>query len=110
VPLPISGDLRAWDAVVSSDDDRAGIEGISRLGAVDATVRRALHKQRDDARIRSVVLVVADTVRNRDAIAAAGNLLRDSFPLDSAAVMRDLRRGRVPRLNGTVLLRVPRAG
>jgi transcriptional regulator with XRE-family HTH domain len=110
VPLPINGDLRAWDAVVGSDDDRAGIEGISRLGAVDATVRRVLQKQRDDARIRSVVLVVADTVRNRDAIATAGNLLRDSFPLDSVAVMRDLRLGRIPRLNGIVLLRVPRAG
>ncbi len=110
VPLPISGDLRAWDAVVSSDDDRAGIEGISRLGAVDATVRRVLQKQRDDARIRSVVLVVADTVRNRDCHRHGGQIvLRDSFPLDSAAVMRDLRRGRIPRLNGIVLLRVPRA-
>jgi hypothetical protein len=96
--------------VVSADDDRTGIEGISRLGAVDMTVRRALQKQRDDPRVRSVVLVVADTVRNRDAIATAGNLLRDSFPLDSAAVMRDLRRGLIPRLNGIVLLRVPRAG
>ena len=110
VPLPINGDLRAWDAVISSRDDRAGIEGISRLGAIDVTIRRVQQKQRDDPRVRSVLLAVADTVRNRDAIATAGNTLRDSFPLDTGGVMRDLRRGRIPRVNGIVLIRVPRTG
>ena len=108
VPLPIAGDLRAWDAVVSSTDDWTGIEGISRLGAVDLTIRRVQQKQRDDPRVRSVVLVILDTTRNREAIATAGTVLRDAFPLDTAAVMRDLAHGRIPRLNGIVLLRVPR--
>lgn len=105
VPLPIAGDLRAWDAVVSADEDWAGVEGISRLGAVDLTIRRALQKQRDDPRIRMVMLVINDTIRNRDAIAVAGDVMRDAFPLETGVVMRELRHGRIPRLNGVVLLR-----
>ncbi|HEY6571171.1 MAG TPA: helix-turn-helix transcriptional regulator, partial [Candidatus Limnocylindrales bacterium] len=39
VPLPIQGDRRAWDAVVIAHDGWTAIEAISRLGAVDATLR-----------------------------------------------------------------------
>jgi hypothetical protein len=108
VPLPITGDRRAWDAVaIDRDGAWTGIEGISRLGAVDATIRRANQKQRDDARIGHVVLLVADTVRNRDALRPAGSNVRADYPLDTRAVLGALGAGSAPHLGGVVILRIP---
>ena len=107
VPLPIEGDRRAWDAVVVAVDGWTAIEGISRLGAVDAIVRRALLKLRDDPRIARLVLLVADTDRNRAALDTAAPVLRPDFPLDTRTVLATLAAGRTPTLNGVVVMRVP---
>ncbi len=40
VTLPIAGDRRAWDAVAMTPDGWTAFEAISKLGAVDATIRR----------------------------------------------------------------------
>lgn len=107
VPLPHAGDRRAWDAVVSPPEGWTALEGISRLGAVDATIRRAKLKLRDDARIERLVLIILDTNRNRAALAAAGPTIRDDFPLDTRAVLTALRSGHAPAANGVVVLRLP---
>jgi transcriptional regulator with XRE-family HTH domain len=109
VPLPIEGDRRAWDAVAIADDGWAGIEVISRLGAVDAQTRRANLKLRDDPRVARVVLVVADTHRNRRALAAGAASIRAEYPLDTRSVVHALRSGALPTVNGIVVLRVPAA-
>ena len=107
VPLPIAGDRRAWDAVSIAPDGWTAFEAISRFGAVDATVRRVRLKQRDDPRIRRVVLVVADTHRNRLALDAARPALATDFPLTTRDIFRDLAGGRLPRADGIVVLRIP---
>ena len=108
VALPIPGDRRAWDAVAIGADGWTAFEGISRLGVVDATLRRVNLKQRDDPRIRRIVLVLADTVRNRQALADAVATVRADYPLDTRTVLGALAAGKSPPLNGVVLLRVPR--
>jgi transcriptional regulator with XRE-family HTH domain len=109
VVLPGTGDRRAWDAVVI-DDERTwtAIEWISRIGAVDALLRRTNQKQRDDPRISRVVLLVADTVRNRHALREALGTVRAEYPLGSREVLAALAAGRAPVMNGIVLLRLPR--
>jgi transcriptional regulator with XRE-family HTH domain len=109
VPLPIPGDRRAWDAALIGDDGWTGVEGISRVGAVDATVRRVNLKHRDDPRMGRVVLLVNDTSRNREALRGSLAVLRADFPLGTREVMAALEAGRQPALNGIVLLRVPSA-
>ncbi|HEU0242686.1 MAG TPA: hypothetical protein VFQ75_02195, partial [Candidatus Limnocylindrales bacterium] len=109
VPLPASGDPRAWDAVAIAEQEWTGIEGISRFGAADATLRRLNRKLGDDARIHRAVLVVSDTVRNREALRLALPTVRADFPLQTREVLAALEVGRAPRLNGVVLLRVPRS-
>ncbi len=47
VPLPILGDLRAVDLVISRPGCRIAVEVITRLGDVQAQLRAALLKQRD---------------------------------------------------------------
>jgi hypothetical protein len=107
VPLPIQGDRRAWDAVALTRDGWTGFEAISRLGAIDATVRRANLKQRDDPRIGRVILVLADTVRNHEAMRLGSAVLRADYPLETRTVLASLAAGTAPPLNGVVVLRVP---
>ena len=105
VGLPIEGDRRAWDAVAVAPDGWTGIEAISRMGAVDAVVRRANLKLRDDPRVGRIVLLVNDTVRNREALRHAAAAIRAEFPLDTREVLAALGAGRPPAHNGVVLLR-----
>ena len=107
VGLPIQGDRRAWDAVAIGDDGWTAFEGISRFGVVDATLRRVNQKHRDDPRIARVVLVLADTVRNRSALSDAAATIRAEYPLDTRTVLGALASGKAPALNGVVILRVP---
>jgi transcriptional regulator with XRE-family HTH domain len=107
VSLPLRNDRRAWDALATADDGWTAIEAITRLGAVDATLRATNQKQRDDPRIRRVVLVVADTARNRDALRLAVASIRAEYPLGSREVLSALASGSAPPLNGIVLMKIP---
>ena len=111
VGLPIRGDRRAWDAVaIAPDRGWTGIEGISRMGEVDGVLRRVDLKRRDDPRITRVVLVVADTVRNREALRLGAGTVRAGYPLDTRGVLAALGAGRTPPLDGVAIIRLPRNG
>jgi transcriptional regulator with XRE-family HTH domain len=84
VPLPITGDQRAWDGWISGfEDPRDGglpVDAETRLHDVQALLRRLALKARDSG-VDHVLLVVADTRSNRQAVAAATDLLRATFPV-----------------------------
>jgi transcriptional regulator with XRE-family HTH domain len=103
VPMPIRGDLRAWDAVLSKIGCRIGVEAISRVGDVQAQSRAALLKARDSG-VDRVILLVRDTDANRRTLHAAGDVLVGSFPLGTKQVMRALSAGIDPGANGIVIL------
>jgi hypothetical protein len=103
VPLPIAGDPRAWDGLGTFADGLLGVEAEARLGDVQAMDRRIGLKQRDGG-IDRVVLLIADTQANRQALAAHREALRSRFPLDGRAVMRALRAGRRPDASGILVL------
>lgn len=103
VPLARDGDLRAWDAVVSGSGWRCRIEAETRLADVQATTRRIALKARDDP-AGHVVLVVAETRRNRSALAVSREGLRDLFPIDARELLTALRAGRDPGGNGILIL------
>jgi transcriptional regulator with XRE-family HTH domain len=108
VPMPNAGDLRAWDAVIAASGARAGVEVETELHDTQALERRIALKQRD-ADVDVVILVVADTRRNRSAARAGGGTLVGSFPASGASILRDLSAGRVPTASGLVWLPVRRA-
>jgi transcriptional regulator with XRE-family HTH domain len=98
VPLPIDGDLRAWDVVIAGfvpGADVLHVEGETRLYDAQAQLRRISLKARD-AGVDVVLLVVADTRRNREAVRAAGSMIDESFPLDRRRVLAALAEGRHP--------------
>ena len=103
VPLPIAGDLRAWDGRITDGTRAASIEGESKLDDVQAVSRRIELKARDDPDAGIVILVLNRTAHNRRILADHREALRAQFPLDGAAVARELRRGRVPADSGIIL-------
>ena len=102
VPLPIPGDLRAWDAVIRGPGWRIGVEAETALDDVQAVERRLALKQRDGD-VDRVILLVADTRRNRLALAASPASF-GSLPLRTREVLAALREGRDPGQSGIVVL------
>ena len=109
VPLPIEGDLRAWDAWVDGFQDPAPdqvgmpVEAETRIADLQATTRRLTLKMRD-GNVRSVVLVVADTRTNRATVRAAAAAIHELFPVVPRVAWAALASGRHP--GGSALLLV----
>ncbi len=61
-------------------------------------------KLRDDASVRHVFMVVADTRANRAALALGRETLRGNFPLDTREVLASFVNGRCPGANGLVIV------
>jgi transcriptional regulator with XRE-family HTH domain len=102
-PMPIPGDLRAADALLTIARCRCMIEIITRLADFQAQVRMAHRKQRDIGASR-LILVVAGNDTNRRALRDAGVAARDAFPLDTKATLAALASGVDPGADGLVLL------
>jgi transcriptional regulator with XRE-family HTH domain len=98
VPLQIEGDLRAWDAVIFGFEPAADplhAEGETRLYDAQAQLRRIALKARDSG-VDTVLLVIADTPRNRAAVRAAGSMIIEGFPISPRAALSALAAGRHP--------------
>ncbi len=103
ITLPILGDRRAWDGRISDGGGTASIEVIARLDDVQELQRRLELKRRDDPGAGVVILVIGRTAHNRRVLGVHREALRAQYPLDGAAILRDLRRGRVPASSGILL-------
>jgi hypothetical protein len=99
VPLPIIGDPRAWDAVIGGDGWQLPVEAETVLTDGQALERRLALKLRDGG-FDHVVLLLADTRRNRTASPG----VQRTMPLDTRAVLAALRDGRDPGASGLVIL------
>jgi transcriptional regulator with XRE-family HTH domain len=104
VPMPIEGDLRAWDGMVRGATNPFFSEGETHLGDVQALERRLRQKLRDDPRSDLLVLVVMRSEHNRAVLRDHREVLRDLLPLDGGAVLRALADGRPPAASGIVVL------
>ena len=102
VPLPIDGDRRAWDAVVAGRDWRAGVEIETVLDDVQALERRLALKARD-AGMELVILVVADTPRNRRILASVPTAF-SGLDRDARGTFRALRRAEPPPRSAVLLV------
>lgn len=103
VPLPIPGDRRAWDAVISGPGWSVAVEAETRLSDAQALARRLELKRRDGG-IDRVVVVFADTRTNRAGLLATRNSFAETFPIPQAAMLEALGRGDLPTGSGIVIL------
>lgn len=96
-------DRRAIDVVLAKATRRVGVEAVTRLTDAQDQVRSFLLKQ-EAAALECMVVVLADTRHNRQALRDASATLRPAFPGQSRSTLRDLRAGRVPRSNGVAMV------
>lgn len=100
-PLAIVGDQRAWDGSIGGLDgmgrypSHLRVEAETRIHDFQAQARRIALKARD-AGEEHVLVIVADTRLNRDAIRAAGSALLADFPIPPRVALAALRAGRHP--------------
>jgi transcriptional regulator with XRE-family HTH domain len=102
VPIPIQGDLRAWDASISGSAWTVYVDAETRLQDIQALQRRTMLKQRDTSASR-VILLIADTRTNRSILAAlAAPLFADATP--GGTLLAELAAGRDPGGSGLIVL------
>jgi hypothetical protein len=102
VPLPVRGDRRAWDAVIAGVGWQIVVEAETVLDDLQALERRIALKARDGGAER-VILLVADTRRNRRVLAGAPHAM-PGFSRDARATLRSLGAGREPASAAIVVL------
>jgi transcriptional regulator with XRE-family HTH domain len=103
VPIPLAGDQRAFDAVLTVEGGRVGLEFYTRLADAQAQLRQAHLKQRD-AGLDRLVIVLKATSANRRALREAEPVLVDVFPSGTRRILGRLEEGQLPEANGVVLL------
>jgi hypothetical protein len=108
VPLPIPGDQRGWDGWISRFDgpvsgDGLPVDGETRLHDVQALLRRLTLKLRDSG-ADHVLLVVSDTRSNREAVAAANQVLVGLFSVSPRRALASLAAGKHPGGSALVFL------
>lgn len=103
VPFPIPGDRRAWDAVVTGQDWRIGVEAETHPDDRQALERKIALKARDGG-ATGVVLLLARTIANREFVQLHEEALRRRFPVTQREAMAALKAGRCPPGDALVLL------
>ncbi len=96
-------DLRAWDAVITLGGKAVALEAESRVGDVQALLRRLELKRRDGA-VDRLLLLLNNTAHHRALLAEHGPTFRAQFPGSARAVMRALRSGLVPSEDAILIL------
>lgn len=102
-PIPSAGDLRAVDILLIAGPIRIAVEVITRLADLQAQLRAAQLKARDIGATR-LVIVVAGTHANREALRSVRPTLVNSFELDARRVLNELAAGRDPGRDAIITL------
>ena len=106
VPLPTSGDPRAWDAMTRGGDWRYGVEAETAPHDGQATMRRLTLKQRD-GHVDGVLLVLRDTRQSRAFLHEIDDVAGSSFPVGGQRALELLRVGANP--GGSAIIVLPRS-
>lgn len=102
-PLPIPGDLRAWDATIRGSNWIVGVEAETRPRDLQALARRLALKARD-GRVDAVLLVLLDSHHNRALVREHRPALAEMFPVPGRRAMELLGAGVAPGGSAIVLL------
>jgi transcriptional regulator with XRE-family HTH domain len=102
VAVPIAGDLRSGDAMVTVAPGDVLIEAETRIDDVQAVERKGAAKARDLGAIR-LVLLVADTRHNRRVVQEHPEL-KQRFPIDTRTCLVRFAKGLDPGGDALVIL------
>ena len=105
VELPTAGrpDLRAWDVAIEGAGWVVGVDAETRVGDLQAVVRRVTLKARDGA-VDGVILLLAETRHHRRLLDETSVDLRAKLAVSPRQALASLRLGRRPGGSAIVLL------
>lgn len=103
VPLPLPGDQRAWDALLTGRGWRFGVEGEVAPRDAQALNRRLQLKLRD-GEVDGVILVCRASRRTREFLVAARAELQPTFPIDGRRALVALASGVDPGGSAIIVL------
>ena len=103
VPLPLVGDMRAWDALIRGPGWRCGVEAETRPRDLQALERRLALKVRDGA-VDVLVLLLLDSRHNRALVREHADALHERFPVPGVRALELLGAGVSPGGNALILL------
>jgi transcriptional regulator with XRE-family HTH domain len=103
VPLPIPGDLRAWDVLLAGAGSRHGYEAETRPTDRQALERRLELKARD-GEVDGVSLLLIDSRHNREFVRANREALVARFPVPGPRALEALEAGSDPGRGSVILL------
>ena len=89
--------------ILDRDAGRVAVEAETRITDFQALARRIALKQRDDS-MEHVILLIAATRTNRDAVRAAEPFISETYTLDTRATLTELGEGRLPTQSALVFL------
>ncbi len=101
VPLPITGDRRAWDRVLRGAGIVIGVEGETRPTDMQELARRVALKKRDGG-VDRLVLLLNDTEWCRRLVRL--NDLGEAFPVPGRVALKALAEGRDPGGDSIILI------
>jgi len=102
VPLPNPGDARSWDATITGQRNRTGVEFVRVLADIQAISRRIALKRRDGG-VDFLLVVIADTKANRAVLRESPTFLPELPRLLPSVAFEALEAGRHPG-DGVVLV------
>lgn len=103
VPLPIPGDLRAWDVLLAGAGWRHGYEAETRPTDRQALERRLELKARDGD-VDGVSLLLIDSRHNREFVRANREALLARFPVPGTRALQALAAGLDPGRGSVIML------
>lgn len=103
VAFPVPGDRRSWDALISGPSWRYGVEAETAPRDEQALMRRLGLKLRDGD-VDGLILLLRSTVQTRRFLREAGDVLRDSFPVDGRRALELLGAGMNPGGGSVIVL------
>ncbi len=103
VPMPIPGDLRSGDCRISIPGCSVLVEAFTRFADHQRQTANAARKKRDLG-VDRLILLVAATHANREAVAAASAVSDGSFPMGTRETLAAITEGRDPGADAIVFL------
>jgi len=103
VPIPIAGDLRAWDAVLRIGSVSIGVDAETRLRDFQEIDRRLMLKTRDSG-VDLAILLIAASRTNRLTLREVGGVAKINYPVSSSEALASLAAGKSPAGNAIVML------
>jgi len=104
-PLPIPGDLRAWDKLLRlpNAEYRVGVDIESRIRDIQALTRRTRLRERDGG-VDNILIVLADSATNRRLAPDLRAALGEAYACSPRMLLSGLRLGRPLVGSGVILI------